>query len=65
LRGAKLSAANLALADLREVDLTNATMPNGQKYEEWLKTPEGQQWLTTHKKGRREDEEKATLHNGA
>ncbi len=46
LRAANLHMANLSEADLREAalrvaDLTNATMPNGQKYEEWLKDKEG------------------------
>ena len=26
-------------------------MPDGQKYEEWLKTPDGQAWLKKYKKG--------------
>ena len=27
-----------------------ATMPNGQKYEDWLRSPEGQDWLRKYKK---------------
>jgi uncharacterized protein YjbI with pentapeptide repeats len=54
---AKLSGANLRDADLRDAALTNATMPNGQNYEEWLETTEGQQWLETYKGGRRDDRE--------
>jgi uncharacterized protein YjbI with pentapeptide repeats len=54
LSGADLSGANLGGADLRDADLSNATvtqeqldqikylqgatMPNGQKYEDWLKS---------------------------
>jgi hypothetical protein len=30
-------------------------MPNGQNYEEWLETPEGQQGLETYKEGRGEN----------
>jgi hypothetical protein len=30
--------------------LEGATMPDGQTYEEWLKTLEGQDWLRKHKK---------------
>jgi uncharacterized protein YjbI with pentapeptide repeats len=51
LRGANLSSANLSEANLRGADLlgalaqdailSGATMPNGQKYEEWLKDKEG------------------------
>jgi hypothetical protein len=56
LHRADLSAAIVSRADLREAhlrgaDLTNATMPNGQKYEEWLKD----------KEGRREDGENSGL----
>jgi uncharacterized protein YjbI with pentapeptide repeats len=55
LYGAILSEADLRGADLRDAILTNATMPNGQNYEEWLETPEGQQGLETYKEGRGED----------
>jgi uncharacterized protein YjbI with pentapeptide repeats len=57
LRGAKLRIADLRGADLRDADLTDAqvtqkqldavesltgaTMPNGQKYEDWIKDREG------------------------
>jgi uncharacterized protein YjbI with pentapeptide repeats len=66
LSGAFLTDADLTGADLtgavtlsREQvkacrSLKGATMPNGQKYEEWLATPDGQQWLK-HKEGREED----------
>ena len=30
-------------------------MSNGLKYEEWLETTEGQNWLNKYKKGRAED----------
>src|SRR5215218_96568 len=62
LREAALSGANLSGAGLLEANLTNATltegqlatseslyratMPNGQKYEDWLRTSEGQLWIT-------------------
>jgi uncharacterized protein YjbI with pentapeptide repeats len=50
--GADLSNANLSGANLKGADVTEeqldqakslegATMPNGQKYEEWLKDKEG------------------------
>jgi uncharacterized protein YjbI with pentapeptide repeats len=61
-----LTQANLNGAILTNVDLSNAeitqgqlysaeslegaTMPNGQKYEDWLKTPDGQDWLRTYKR---------------
>jgi cell division protein FtsB len=57
-RGARISGADLNGADLSKADLTNtditkkqreqvksfegATMPNGQKYEDWLKSREGE-----------------------
>jgi uncharacterized protein YjbI with pentapeptide repeats len=52
LRGANLSSANLQNANLQNANLigalgqdailSGATMPNGQKYEDWLKDREGQ-----------------------
>jgi hypothetical protein len=30
--------------------LEGATIPNGQKYEDWLKTSDGQDWLRKYKK---------------
>jgi hypothetical protein len=41
LNGANLSGANLNEANLGAADLTDAIMPNGQKYEDWLKDREG------------------------
>ena len=38
LRDADLEGANLQDANLRDADLEGATMPNGQKYEDWLKS---------------------------
>jgi Pentapeptide repeats (8 copies) len=38
LPGADLSDANLSDASLSGADLHGATMPNGQKYEDWLKS---------------------------
>jgi hypothetical protein len=66
--GANLTGANLLGADLTGAHVTEeqlaqvkvleqATMPNGQKYEDWLGTPEGQEWFNTYKKGREEDGE--------
>jgi len=60
---ADLSNANLSNANLQGVGLSDeqiaaaeslegATMPIGQKYEDWLGTPEGQEWFNTYKKGR-------------
>jgi hypothetical protein len=59
LWGADLERANLSMAKLTDAkvlgtnfdgaDLSGATMPNGQKYEEWLETPEGQKWLNNNK----------------
>jgi len=59
--GAQLLGANLTGANLRGVEgdihgqlmagaasREGATMPNGQKYEDWLGTPEGQHWLRKH-----------------
>lgn len=58
LKGAGLWKADLSEANLRYAhfpdrkfslcsckSLKGATMPGGQKYEERLKTPEGQKWL--------------------
>jgi hypothetical protein len=36
-----LSGAKLSEADLSEAHLEGATMPNGQKYEDWLEDKEG------------------------
>jgi uncharacterized protein YjbI with pentapeptide repeats len=47
---AHLSGANLRGADLRGADLRGATMPNGQKYEDWIKDHED--WLK-NKEGRK------------
>jgi uncharacterized protein YjbI with pentapeptide repeats len=63
-----LGGAELAYADLTDAQVTEeqlaaakslkmATMPNGQKYEDWLKTPEGQDWLNKYKKGSGDDGE--------
>lgn len=41
LRGANLRGADLSNAVLFNTDLTGATMPDGQKYEDWLKDGEG------------------------
>jgi uncharacterized protein YjbI with pentapeptide repeats len=58
LKGANLHYAKLSGKRLAECkSLEGATMPNGQKYEEWLKTPKGQAWLNKYKKGRGEDRE--------
>jgi hypothetical protein len=65
---AYLYQANLTGVDLRDVtiidqqlatckSLKGAAMPNGQKYEAWLKTPEGQTWLRTYKQDHSEGEE--------
>ena len=37
LRGAKLTQANVTEEELEKSILEGATMPNGQKYEDWLK----------------------------
>lgn len=56
LSGSKLSRANLKGANVTNAQLAlcefleGATMPNGQKYEGWLGTPEGQDWLRKYKK---------------
>jgi uncharacterized protein YjbI with pentapeptide repeats len=57
LRGADLGGAVLRNTDLSNADLTNATMPNGQTYEEWLETPESRPWLKTYEEGCKKDEE--------
>jgi uncharacterized protein YjbI with pentapeptide repeats len=60
LDGANLKGANLHHAKLTDKQLAEckslegATMPNGQKYEDWLKTPKGQEWLR-YKENRGED----------
>jgi transposase len=41
LRGAKLSQADVDVEELEKSILEGATMPNGQKYEDWLKDKEG------------------------
>jgi uncharacterized protein YjbI with pentapeptide repeats len=56
LGGASLKGANLynswiadeQLAQCKSLD--RATMPDGQKYEDWLATPEGQRWLREYQK---------------
>ena len=61
LKEANLTTANLKEANLKEADVTDeqlarskslegAIMSNGQKYEEWLGTAEGQDWLRKYKK---------------
>jgi hypothetical protein len=57
LSGAFLGSANLSYAkgvineQLSAASyLEGATMPTGQKYEDWLGTPEGQDWLRNYKK---------------
>jgi uncharacterized protein YjbI with pentapeptide repeats len=50
LSGANLSDAFLGSADLHDAYLGGATMPNGQKYEDWLKAHED--WLK-NKEGRK------------
>jgi type II secretory pathway pseudopilin PulG len=57
LGGARLHSANLSGAQgwtEEQLDqaysLEGATMPNGQQYGDWLKTPEGQDWLRKYKK---------------
>jgi uncharacterized protein YjbI with pentapeptide repeats len=69
LSGANLSNAWLRQADLSGAkgvtgeqlaackSLEGATMPNDQKYEDWLETPDGQDWLNKYKKGSGEDRE--------
>jgi uncharacterized protein YjbI with pentapeptide repeats len=50
LKGANLHRAQLTAEQLAQCRLLEgATMPNGQKYEEWLKTPDGQDWLRKYK----------------
>jgi uncharacterized protein YjbI with pentapeptide repeats len=67
-KGANLEGANLKGANLHRAEITaeqlaqcksleGATMPNGQKYERWLKTPDGQQWLKNYKVGSGENGE--------
>ena len=42
--------------------LEGATMPaDGQRYEDWLETPEGQDWLNKFKKGNADDGENSGL----
>jgi uncharacterized protein YjbI with pentapeptide repeats len=41
LRGAKLSQADVDEEELEKSILEGATMPNGQKYEDWIKDIEG------------------------
>ena len=46
-----LNYANLTDAKVTQEQLATckslnyATMPNGQKYEDWLETPDGKNWL--------------------
>jgi len=65
LSEADLSGADLSGADLSDAkgvadgqvatckSLKGATMPYGQQYEDWLKTPPGREWLNRYKKGAR------------
>jgi uncharacterized protein YjbI with pentapeptide repeats len=41
LNTANLRGADLRGANLSDADLGGATMPNGQKYEDWLNNKEG------------------------
>jgi hypothetical protein len=51
LTGANLEGATVFEEQLSKVkSLKGATMPNGHKYEDWLQTREGQDWLRTYKK---------------
>jgi uncharacterized protein YjbI with pentapeptide repeats len=57
LRGAKgITEENIAQAKSLEA----AILPNGQEYEEWLETYEGQVWYDRYKQGRGEDEENSS-----
>jgi uncharacterized protein YjbI with pentapeptide repeats len=47
LRYAFLRTDVLAETSLTRAKLQGATMPNGQKYAQWLRTPEGENWQTT------------------
>jgi uncharacterized protein YjbI with pentapeptide repeats len=66
LSNANLSGTNLSNATVEDEQLAKckslkgATMSNGQKYEEWLKTPEGQDWRNKYKKGRSEGGENSS-----
>jgi Pentapeptide repeats (8 copies) len=51
---ANATVTNEQLAECKS--LQDAIMPNGRKYEDWLETPEGQDWLK-YKNSRGEDEE--------
>jgi uncharacterized protein YjbI with pentapeptide repeats len=51
LSGADLSNAKVTKEQLKETEsLEGATMPNGQKYKDWLGRPEGQDWFRKYKK---------------
>jgi uncharacterized protein YjbI with pentapeptide repeats len=51
LSGADLSEANVSQEQLAQArTLEGATMPNGQKYEDWLVTPEGLHWFRKYKR---------------
>jgi hypothetical protein len=56
LSGANLSRANLSRSNVAKRQLAEcrrlkgATMPNGQKYEDWLGRRDGQDWLRKYKK---------------
>jgi uncharacterized protein YjbI with pentapeptide repeats len=72
LSGANLSGSDLKGAVLKDAEgvtneqlnacksLEGATMPGGQKYEDWLKTPMGQEWFNKYKKGRGGDAENSS-----
>jgi uncharacterized protein YjbI with pentapeptide repeats len=68
LRGANLTDAVLSGAKVTDEQLAEAkslegaTMPNGQKYEDWLGTPEGQDWLRKYEKDLGEDKKRAGVY---
>jgi uncharacterized protein YjbI with pentapeptide repeats len=65
ISGASLSGASLSGAAVTEEQLSSseslegATMPNDQKYEDWLKTTAGLNWLRKHKKDLGEHKKRA------
>jgi uncharacterized protein YjbI with pentapeptide repeats len=68
LTGANLKRANLHCAKLTDkqldecVSLEGATMPNDQKYEDWLGTPQGQDWIRKYKKTLGADKKEAGVY---
>jgi len=72
LSDANLHEADLSRANLTDVkgaaeeqlatckSLKGATMLYGQRYEDWLRTPEGEAWFNKWKKGRGEDGENSS-----